>query len=102
MLVPMETTTPELPRDLQVAPVARPVVSSPTPAIHLAYGEIMASIGQGVVVEAPCAAVVEMVAKQLLETIYIVPVVPLAPAPQRVWAWWCAGAALAVGNMIVI
>ena len=69
MLVPMETTTPELPRDLQVPPVARPVVSSPTPAIHLAYGEIMASIGQGVVVEAPCAAVVEMVAEQLLETI---------------------------------
>jgi hypothetical protein len=33
----------------------------------------MASIGQGVVVEAPCTAVVEMVAKQLLETIYIVP-----------------------------
>jgi hypothetical protein len=59
----------ELPRDLQVAPVARQVVSSPTPAIHLAYGEIMASIGQGVVVEAPCAAVVEMVAEQLLETI---------------------------------
>ena len=69
MLVPMETTTPELPRDLQVATVARQVVSSPTPAIHLAYGEIMASIGQGVVVEAPCAAVVEMVAEQLLETI---------------------------------
>jgi hypothetical protein len=56
----------------------------------------MASIGQGVVVEAPCAAVVEMVAEQLLETIYI------APVPQRVWAWWCAGAVLAVGNMIVI
>ena len=102
MLVPMETTTPELARDLQVAHVARPVVSSPTPTIHLAYGEIMASIGQDVVVEAPCAAVVKMVAEQLMETIYIVPVVPLAPAPQRVWAWWCAGAALLVGNMIVI
>ena len=62
----------------------------------------MASIGQGVAVEGPCAAGVEMVAEQLLETIYIVPVVALAPAPQRAWAWWCAAAALAVGNMIVI
>jgi hypothetical protein len=40
----------------------------------------MASIGQGVVVEAPCAAVVDMVAEQLLETIYIAPVVPGQPA----------------------
>ena len=47
--VPVEATTPELPWDLQniavVTSVARPVVSSPTPAIHLGYGETMASIG---------------------------------------------------------
>jgi hypothetical protein len=45
VLVLMETTIPELPRDLQDAtvgtPVARPVVSSPTPDIHLGYGETM-------------------------------------------------------------
>jgi hypothetical protein len=35
----METTTPELARDLQIAHAGRPVVSSPTPTIHLAYGE---------------------------------------------------------------
>ena len=50
VLVLMETTIPELPRDLQDAtvdtPVARPVVSSPTPDIHLGYEETMASIGQ--------------------------------------------------------
>jgi len=104
--VPVEATNPELSRDLQnaaaVTPVARPVVSSPTPAIHLAYGETMASIGQGVVVEAPCVALVEVGVEQLLEPIDIVPVVPVAPAPQRGWVWWCVGAALAVGNMIVI
>jgi hypothetical protein len=42
---PVEATTPELPWDLQniavVTSVARPVVSSPTPAIHLGYGETM-------------------------------------------------------------
>ena len=106
MPIPVEATTPELPRDLQnaavVTPVARPVVSSPAPAIHLAYGETMASIGQGVVDEAHCVALVEVAAGQMLEPIDIVPVVPLAPAPQRSWIWWCAGAALAVGNMIVI
>ena len=45
--VPVEATNPELPWDLQniavVTSVARPVVSSPTPAIHLGYGETMAS-----------------------------------------------------------
>ena len=46
--------------------------------------------------EAPCVALVEVAAEQLLEAIYIVPVVPVALALQR------AGAALAVGNMIVI
>jgi len=77
--VPVEATTPELPWDLQntavVTSVARPVVSSPTPAIHLGYGETMASIGQGVVGEAPCIS--------LVEAIYIVQVVPVAPALQR-------------------
>jgi hypothetical protein len=79
-----------------VTSVARPVVSSPTPAIHLGYGETMASIGQGVVGEAHCISLVEVAAEQMLEAIYIVPVVPVALALQR------AGAALAVGNMIVI
>ena len=86
VLVLMETTTPELPRDLQDAavgtPVARPVVSSPTPAIHLGYGETMASIGQSVVGEAPCISLVEVAAEQMLEAICIVPVVPVAPAPE--------------------
>ena len=54
--VPVDAMTPELPWDLQnaavVTPVARPAVSWPTPAIHLACGETMASIGQGVVGEA--------------------------------------------------
>ena len=106
MPVPVEATTPELPWDLQntavVTSVARPVVSSPTPAIHLGYGESMASIGQGVVGEAPFISLVEVAAEQMLEAINIVPVVPVAPALQRGWAWWCAGAALNVGNMIVI
>jgi hypothetical protein len=48
--------------------------------------------------EAPCVALVEVGADQLLEPIDIVPVVPVAPARQRGWVWWCA--ALAVGNMI--
>ena len=105
MLVLMETTTPELPRGLQdaaaVTPVARPVVSSPTPAIHLAYGETMASIGQGVVDEAPCVALVEVAAEQLLEAIYIVQLY-LSLLLCRGWAWWCASAALALGYVIVI
>ena len=98
--VPVEATTPELPWDLQniaaVTSVARPVVSSPTPAIHLGYGETMASIGQGVVGEAHCISLVEVAVEQMLEPIDIV------PALQRGWAWWCADAALNVGNMIVI
>ena len=64
------------------ASVARPVASSPTPAIHLGYGETMASIDQGVVGEAPCVALAEVAAEQLLEAIYIVPVVPVALALQ--------------------
>jgi hypothetical protein len=56
----------------------------------------MASIGQGVVGEAHCISLVEVAAEQMLEPIDIV------PALQRGWAWWCAGAALNVGNMIVI
>ena len=61
---------------------SKPVVSSPTPAIHLGYGETMASIGQGVVGEAHCISLVEVAAEQMLEAIYIVPVVPVAPAPK--------------------
>ena len=98
--VPVEATNPELPWDLQniavVTSVARLVVSSPTPAIHLGYGETMASIGQGVVGEAHCISLVVVAEEQMLEPIDIV------PALQRGWAWWCAGAALNVGNMIVI
>jgi hypothetical protein len=71
--VPVEATTPELPWDLQniavVTSVARPVVSSPTSAIHLGYGETMASIGQGVVGEAHCISLVEVAAEQMLEPI---------------------------------
>ena len=98
--VPVEATNPELPWDLQniavVTSVARPVVSSPTPAIHLGYGETMASIGQGVVGEVHCISLVVVAEEQMLEPIDIV------PALQRGWAWWCAGAALNVGNTIVI
>ena len=46
--------------------------------------------------EAHCISLVEVAAEQMLEPIYIV------PALQRGWAWWCAGAAHNVGNMIVI
>ena len=56
----------------------------------------MASIGQGVVGEAHCISLVVVAAEQMLEPIDIV------PALQRGWAWWYAGAALNVGNMIVI
>jgi hypothetical protein len=38
--------------------------------------------------------------QQVFEAIAI-PVVPVAPAPQRGWTRWCVRAALAVGNMIV-
>ena len=99
-IINSEATTPELPWDLQniavVTSVARPVVSSPTQAIHLGYGETMASIGQGVVGEAHCISLVVVAEEQMLEPIDIV------PALQRGWAWWCAGAALNVGNTIVI
>jgi hypothetical protein len=61
---------------------SKSVVSWPTPAIHLGYGETMASIGQSVVGEAPCISLVEVAAEQMLEAIYIVPVVPVAPAPE--------------------
>jgi hypothetical protein len=86
--VPVEATTPELPWDLQniavVTSVARPVVSSPTPAIHLGYGETMASIGQGVVGEAHCISLVVVAEEQMLEPKDIV------PALQRGWAWCCS------------
>ena len=32
--------------------------------------------------EAPCISLVEVTAEQMLEAIYIVPVVPVAPAPE--------------------
>jgi hypothetical protein len=39
--------------------------------------------------------------EQVFEAIDRIPVVPIAPAPQRSWVRWYIGAALAVGNMIV-
>jgi len=104
--VPVEATAPELPRDVQnpvvVTPVARPV-SLATPAVNSVDvdNEAMAAIGTGVVVEAPCVALVVVAAEQVLEATENVPVVPVAHAPQRIWARWCVRAALAVGNMIV-
>ena len=107
VFVPVEATLPELPRDLQNPVVVSPVVrlfSLPTAAVNSADvdDETMAAIGQGVVVEAPCVALEEVVAaEQVFEAIDIIPVVPVAPAPQRGWTRWVCGAALAVGNMIV-
>jgi hypothetical protein len=60
----------------------------------------MAAIGQGVVAEAPCVALEVVAAEQVFEAI-VIPVVPVAPAPQRGWTQWCVRAALAVCNMIV-
>jgi hypothetical protein len=37
--------------------------------------------------------------EQVFEAIDSIPVVPVAPAPQRGWTRWCVRAALAVGNM---
>jgi hypothetical protein len=51
------------------------------------------------VAEAPCVALDVVAAEQVFEAIAI-PVVPVAPAPQRGWTRWCVRAALAVGNMI--
>ena len=103
--VPVEAILPELPRDLQNPVVVSPVVrlfSLPTPAVNSADvdDETMAAIGQGVVAEAPCVALEVVAAEQVFEAIAI-PVVPVAPAPQRGWTRWCVRAALAVGNMIV-
>ena len=104
VFVPVEATLPELPRDLQNPVVVSPVVrlfSLPTPAVNSADvdDETMAAIGQGVVAEAPCVALDVVAAEQVFEAIAI-PVVPVAPAPQRGWTRWCVRAALAVGNMI--
>jgi hypothetical protein len=52
------------------------------------------------VAEAPCVALEVVAAEQVFEVI-VIPVVPVAPAPQRGWTRWCIRAALAVGNMIV-
>ena len=105
VFVPVEATLPELTRDLQNPVVVSPVVrlfSLPTPAVNSADvdDETMAAIGQGVVAEAPCVALEVVAAEQVFEAIAI-PVVPVAPAPQRGWIRWCVRAALAVGNMIV-
>ena len=50
--------------------------------------------------EAPCVALEVVAVEHVLETIDI-PVVPVAPVPQRGWTRRFIGAALAVGNMIV-
>ena len=103
VFVPVEVMPAELPRDLQnpvvVSPVVR-LVFSPTPAVNSADvdDEAMAAIGQRVVAEAPCVALDVVAEEQVFEAI---PVVPIAPAPQRGWTRWCVRAALAVGNMIV-
>ena len=103
VFVPVEAMPAELPRDLQnpvvVSPVVR-LVFSPTPAVNSADvdDEAMAAIGQRVVAEAPCVAFEVVAEEQVFEAI---PVVPIAPAPQRGWTRWCVRAALAVGNMIV-
>ena len=104
--VPVEAMPTELPRDLQnpvvVSPVVR-LVFSPTPAVNSADvdDEAMAAIGQRVVAEAPCVALEVVAEEQVFEAIDRIPVVPIAPAPQRGWVWWYIGAALTVGNMIV-
>ena len=105
VFVPVEATLPELPRDLQNPVVVSPVVrlfSLSTPAVNSADvdDETIAAIGQEVVAEAPCVALEVVAAEQVFEAIDI-PVVPVAPAPQRGWTRWCVRAALAVGNMIV-
>ena len=105
VFVPVEATLPELPQDLQNPVVVSPVVrlfSLSTPAVNSADvdDETMAAIGQGVVAEAPCVALEVVAAEQVFEAI-VIPVVPVAPAPQRGWTRWCVRAALAVGNMIV-
>ena len=107
MSVPVEAMPTELPRDLQnpvvVSPVVRLVFFSPTPAVNSADvdDEAMAAIGQRVVAEAPCVALEVVTEEQVFEAIDSIPVVPVAPAPQRGWTQWCVRAALAVGNMIV-
>ena len=105
VFVPVEATLPELPRDSANPVVVSPVVrlfSLSTPAVNSADvdDETMAAIGQGVIAEAPCVVLEVVAAEQVFEAIDI-PVVPVAPAPQRGWTRWCVRAALAVGNMIV-
>ncbi len=102
LFVPVEPTTPEQPRELVVAAVASPVASSYTAGVHSpdVHDEAMAAIDQVVVGKAPCLALELVVAEHVLEAIEI-PVVPVAPAPQRGWRRWCLRAALVIGNMIV-
>jgi len=108
-LVPVEAMAPEQPRDLEnavvVAPVVRPFVPLPAPAVNLAdvENEAMAAIDQGVVVEAPFVVLEEVAAEQVLDAIDVVPVVPvpLVHAPQWRWTRFFVRAALVVGSMIV-
>jgi hypothetical protein len=101
--VPVEAMPTELPRDLQnpvvVSPVVR-LVFSPTPAVNSADvdDEAMAAIGQRVVAEAPCVALEVVAEEQVFEAIDSIPVVPIAPAPQRGWTRWCVRAALTGTN----
>jgi hypothetical protein len=104
--VPVEAMPTELPQDLQnpvvVSPVVR-LVFLPAPADNSADvdDEAMAAIGQLFVAEAPCVALEVVAEEQVFEAIDSIPVVPVAPAPQRGWTRWCVRTALAVGNMIV-
>jgi hypothetical protein len=68
----------------------------PTPAVNSADvdDEAMAAIGQRVVAEAPCVALEVVAEEQVFEA--IIPVVPIALAPQRGLVWWYIGAALTV------
>ena len=107
--VPVEAMAPEQPRDLQnavvVAPVVRPFVPLPAPAVNLADvdNEAMAAIDQGVVVEAPCVVLEVVAAEQVLDAVDVVPVVPVpvVHAPQWGWTRFFVRTALVVGNMIV-
>ena len=107
--VPVEAMAPEQPRDLQnavvVAPVVRPFVPLPAPAVNLADvdNEAMAAIDQGMVVEAPCVVLEVVAAEQVLDAVDVVPVVPVpvVHAPQWGWTRFFVRAALVVGNMIV-
>ena len=99
--VPVVAAPLELPQaPVVVSPVVR-LAPLPIPAINLADvdDEAMPAMGQGVLAEAPCVALEVVAAEQVVEAIEI-PVVPVAPAPQRGWSRLFVRTALAVGNMI--